>query len=90
MSASKIYLRDILGLGVIILSVMAVIGTLFSILAMLNYMTHEDAMAANFITEAIPLLLCSIPAFILAKFINKPAWVIATDDFRLKSARDKS
>ena len=26
---------------------MAVIGTLFSILAMLNYMTHEDAMAAG-------------------------------------------
>ncbi|MGF1690989.1 D-fructose-6-phosphate amidotransferase [Photobacterium kagoshimensis] len=89
MDASKIYLRDILGLGLIILSVMTVLGTLFSVLAALNYLSHEEAMAATYIKEAIPLMLCILPAFFLGKYINKPAWVIATDDFRLNSAKNQ-
>ncbi|MDO6497890.1 D-fructose-6-phosphate amidotransferase [Photobacterium sanguinicancri] len=89
MDASKIYLRDILGLGLIILSVMTVLGILFSILAALNYISHEEAMAATYLKEAIPLMLCIIPALLLGKYINKPAWVIATDDFRLSSAKNQ-
>ncbi|MGF1760789.1 D-fructose-6-phosphate amidotransferase [Photobacterium sagamiensis] len=63
------------------------LGVIFGFLALLNNINNEDALAATYLYESIPLLLCVFPTFILGKIINRPAWVSATEEYHLQAAK---
>ncbi|MGF1792495.1 MULTISPECIES: D-fructose-6-phosphate amidotransferase [Photobacterium] len=87
MDASKVYLRDFLGLILVILSVLALLGAIFDVLAVLNYVSDEKARASVYLHESLPLLICILPTFIIAKIINRPSWIIGSEDYRLMMAK---
>ncbi|MGF1688173.1 D-fructose-6-phosphate amidotransferase [Photobacterium japonica] len=87
MTASKCYLRDVLGLGLIISSVMVMLGIIFSVLAVLNYLAGQDVAANTFLQEALPLFFFMVPSVLLARFISRPQWIHDIEDFQLAAAK---
>ncbi|MDX1302918.1 D-fructose-6-phosphate amidotransferase [Photobacterium sp.] len=87
MNAAKIYFRDLLGITLIIFSVLTMLGVIFDFLALLNNLHHEDVLAATYLYESIPLLLCVLPSFVLAKVINRPSWISETEQYHLQIAK---
>ncbi|KLV04139.1 D-fructose-6-phosphate amidotransferase [Photobacterium aquae] len=87
MNASKLYVRDILGLGLVISSIMVMLGVIFSILGLFNYLSNEVSYATTYFQTAIPLLCCVMPSILLAKVINKPQWVHDIQTYQLEAAK---
>ncbi|KLV08089.1 hypothetical protein [Photobacterium ganghwense] len=87
MNASKCFLRDLLGIVLVVSAISVMMGIIFSCLAGLNYLSHEEAFASTYLHEAIPLLFCIIPSLILAKIINRPKWIHDVEEYELQSAK---
>ncbi|KLV02150.1 D-fructose-6-phosphate amidotransferase [Photobacterium aphoticum] len=87
MTASKLYLRDILGLGLLISAILVMLGIIFSLLGALNYFIGQDMAADTFMREAIPLFFFMVPCFLLAKIISRPQWIHDVEDYQLAAAK---
>ncbi|MGF1701521.1 D-fructose-6-phosphate amidotransferase [Photobacterium makurazakiensis] len=87
MTASKVYFRDILGIILVISAAMVMLGTIFSLLSVLNYYSHEEAYASAYIHDAIPLFLFFIPCILLGKYINRPQWVHDVEAYLLEKSK---
>ncbi|WP_299012925.1 D-fructose-6-phosphate amidotransferase [uncultured Photobacterium sp.] len=90
MKASKLYFRDILGLALVISAILVTLAMIFDVLAVLNYFSHEEALASTYLHESIPLFVFLIPFYFIGKFINRPQWVSEVKAFRLEAARKAS
>ncbi|WP_413285138.1 D-fructose-6-phosphate amidotransferase [Vibrio sp. MA40-2] len=90
MSKSKIFLRDLLGLILILSSISVTIAVLLDVLAVLTHFSHEDMISSTFFHESLPLFLFVIPAIAIAKYINRPEWVEAVKNYRLNAAKNLS
>lgn len=90
MNASRLYLRDLLGIGLVISAILVVLGLIFSVLAALNFITHEEVLANTYLNEALPLFLFVLPGFLIARFINRPQWVHDVEEYHLESAKKYS
>ena len=87
MKASRIYFRDLLGLGLVISAISVMLGLIFCVLAALNFATHEDVLANTYLHEALPLFLFVVPSLLIARIINRPAWVHDIEQYQLESAK---
>lgn len=87
MTASKLYFRDLLGLGLLLSAIMVMLGIIFSILGILNYASNEALLARTYFYEAIPLFFFMIPSLLLAKVISRPAWIHDIEDYQLQMAK---
>ncbi|ELR66098.1 hypothetical protein C942_00426 [Photobacterium marinum] len=87
MKASKLYFRDVLGIVLVISSILVTLAVIFDVLAVLNYFSHEEALASTYLHESLPLFIFLIPAFLLGKYINRPNWVAELTAFRLEVAK---
>ncbi len=87
MTASKIILRDLLGLLLILSFISVVLAILFDVLALLTHFSHEDAIANLFFYESLPLYIFVVPVVIIGRYINRPNWVSAVQDYQLKMAK---
>lgn len=83
----KVFVRDILGLGLIVSIVMAGLGILLMILAIFAYFDHEDAIAALFTHESLYLIVFLLPPYFIAKYINTSELVAAMNEYRLMKSR---
>lgn len=90
MNASRLYLRDLLGIGLVVSAILVVLGLIFSILAALNFITHEEVLASTYLHEALPLFFFILPGLAIGKFINRPKWVHDVEEYQLESARKYS
>ncbi|MGF1727479.1 D-fructose-6-phosphate amidotransferase [Photobacterium nomapromontoriensis] len=90
MTASKLYFRDLLGLGLLLSAIMVMLGIIFSILGAINYASDHDILAQTFFYEAIPLFFFMIPSLLLARVISRPAWIHDVEDYQLQMAKNFS
>ncbi|PSW21847.1 D-fructose-6-phosphate amidotransferase [Photobacterium sanctipauli] len=88
MTATKLYFRDMLGLVLIISATMVMMGLIFGVLAVLNFVSHEDALASTYLHEAAPLFFFAIPCLLLGKYINRPQWVHDVEEYLLAKAKE--
>ncbi len=84
MTASKNFLRDFLGLVLIISSAFVVFSVLLDFWAFIAYLSHEDVIATTFIHESFYLLAFLVPAYFIGKLINRPDWVSVAREYQLK------
>ncbi|MGF1759860.1 D-fructose-6-phosphate amidotransferase [Photobacterium sagamiensis] len=75
MKAYTIFIRDALGLLLITSSAVVLFGIHLDVVALFNYIFHEEAFASTYLYESLPMLSCLIPAVLIAKFINQPKWI---------------
>ncbi|MGR5143353.1 D-fructose-6-phosphate amidotransferase [Photobacterium sp. DNB23_23_1] len=87
MDAYKLYLRDLLGIGLVISAVLVVLGFIFCLLAALNFFTHEEVLANTYLHEALPLFVFLLPSLAIARFINRPRWIHDVEEYQLESAK---
>ncbi|OLQ74051.1 D-fructose-6-phosphate amidotransferase [Photobacterium proteolyticum] len=90
MKASKLYFRDLLGLALVVSAILVMLGGIFGVLAVLNYFSHEEALANTYIHESIPLFIFLIPSYLLGKYINRPKWVSEVEEYQLEAAKKAS
>ncbi|KHT61905.1 D-fructose-6-phosphate amidotransferase [Photobacterium gaetbulicola] len=90
MNASKLYLRDLLGIGLVISAILVVLGLIFCTLAALNFITHEEVLANTYLHEALPLFFFLLPCIAIARFISRPKWVHSIEEYQLESAKKYS
>jgi hypothetical protein len=70
MTISKVFLRDILGLALVISTVLAALCILLDIFAVFAYLNHEEKIASIFFDESFYLLVFFIPPYFISKYIN--------------------
>ncbi|MCW8329996.1 D-fructose-6-phosphate amidotransferase [Photobacterium sp. SDRW27] len=90
MTASKLYFRDLLGLTLVISAILVMLGSIFGILAILNFYFHEDVLANTYVHESIPLFVFLIPCYLLGKYISRPKWVSEVEEYQLEAAKKAS
>jgi len=90
MTASKLYFRDLLGLTLVVSAILVMLGGIFGILAILNYLSHEEVLANTYIHESLPLFVFLLPSYFLGKYINRPKWVSEVEAFQLEAAKKAS
>jgi hypothetical protein len=83
MIASKNFLRDLLGLILIISAAFAALSVLLDFLALIAYLNHEDATATMFFHESFYLLAFLVPAYFIGQLINRPNWVAVAQEYQL-------
>ncbi len=74
MTASKNFLRDSLGLVLIISAAFAVFSIVLDFSAIFAYLCHEDLIATVFFHESFYFLAFLVPAFFIGKLISRPSW----------------
>lgn len=84
MTASKNFLRELLGLVLIISAAFAALSVLLDFWAFLAYLGHEDVIATVFFHESLYLLAFLVPAYFIGKLINRPDWVAVAQEYQLK------
>ena len=90
MTASKVFLRDFLGLLLIVSTVLAGLCMLLDVLALFAYVNHEDVIASLFFHESLYLLMFFIPPYFIGRYINKSEWVKAVEEYLLMKSKSES
>ncbi|EKO3384158.1 D-fructose-6-phosphate amidotransferase [Vibrio fluvialis] len=89
MTASKMFLRDLLGLILIVSTVLALLSVLLDLLALLAYVNHETQVATLLFDESFYLLVFFIPPYFIAKYINRAEVVKAVDEYQLMKSKSE-
>lgn len=87
MTASKVFVRDLLGLVLILSTVLAVLCLLLDSMALFTYLNHEEAIATVLFDESLYLLVFFIPPYFIGKYINRAEVVKAVDEYMLMKNR---
>lgn len=83
--AYKHYLRELLGLAVIISVVFGVLGILLDIFALTAWYEHQNSIANTFFHESFYFVAFLIPPFFLWRIINRPTLVSATQEYKARA-----
>lgn len=89
MTASEYYVRNILGLALIVSTVCAALSIILDILSGLAFLSHEEVIASLFFHESFYLYLFFIPPYFIAKYINRPELIAAVKEFELMKSRSE-
>jgi len=89
MTTSKIFLRDLLGMILIISTVFAVLNVMMDVLAFLAYLCNEVIVATTLLHESFYLIGFFIPPYFIGKYINRSDLVSAVQNFRLMKSRNE-
>lgn len=89
MTTSKVILRNLLGLLLIISVVLCGLYLLLDVLALFAYFNHEVVIANQFIDESFYLLIFFVPPYFIGKYINRPDIVKAVEDYLLSKSKSE-
>lgn len=83
MTTFKVFLRDMLGLVLIVSTVLALFSLLLDITALFAYLHHDQGHASLLFHESFYLLAFFIPPYFIGKYINRADLVNAVEEFLL-------
>ncbi|MDV6252582.1 D-fructose-6-phosphate amidotransferase [Vibrio sp. EA2] len=89
----KYFLRELLGLAIVVCVVFGVVGVLLDLFALTAFFEHQDSIANIFFHESLYFVIFFIPPYFLWKLIDRPDLVLATQKYlaeRLESERRQS
>ncbi len=89
MTASKMFLRDFLGLVLIVSTVLALLSILLDLLALMAYFNHETQVATVLFDESFYMLVFFVPPYFIAKYINRTDVVKAVDEYQLMKSKSE-
>ncbi|RBW63998.1 D-fructose-6-phosphate amidotransferase [Vibrionales bacterium C3R12] len=89
MTASKNFLRDLLGLALIVSTAFAVLSFLLDIMGGIAYFSHEDIIASAFFHESLYFIAFLIPPYFIWKFINRPELIVAVQEYQLNKSKNE-
>ncbi|WP_154180243.1 D-fructose-6-phosphate amidotransferase [Vibrio furnissii] len=89
MTASKMFLRDFLGLVLIVSIVLALLSVLLDLLALMAYFNHETQVATVLFDESFYMLVFFVPPYFIAKYINRTDVVKAVDEYQLMKSKSE-
>ncbi|NOI66390.1 D-fructose-6-phosphate amidotransferase [Vibrio sp. 99-8-1] len=89
MMKRKIFIRDMLGLVLIVSIVMVGLGILLDVLAIFAYFDHEEMIMRLFFHESLYLFVFLIPPYFIAKYINTSELIAAINEYRLMKNRSE-
>jgi hypothetical protein len=91
--AYKYFIRELLGLAIVVCVVFGVLGIMLDLFALTAFFEHQDSIARIFFHESFYFIAFFIPPFFLWKLINRPDLVLATQQYlemRLEADRRQS
>ncbi|AEX20858.1 MULTISPECIES: hypothetical protein [Vibrio] len=77
----KYFLREILGLAIVVCVVFGVLGVLLDVFALTAYFEHQNSIADVFFHESLYFVIFFIPPYFLWKLINRPDLVVARQSY---------
>ncbi|BDR14626.1 D-fructose-6-phosphate amidotransferase [Vibrio sp. STUT-A11] len=86
----KYFLRELLGLAIVVCVVFGVVGVLLDLFALTAFFEHQDSIANVFFHESLYFVIFFIPPYFLWKLIDRPDLVLATQKYlaaRLEAER---
>lgn len=89
----KYFLREFLGLIIVVCIVFGVVGVMLDLFALTAFFEHQDSIAHVFFHESLYFVFFFIPPYFLWKLINRPDLVLATQKClaaRLEAERRES
>ncbi|WP_319536123.1 D-fructose-6-phosphate amidotransferase [uncultured Vibrio sp.] len=89
----KYFLRELLGLAIVVCVVFGVLGVLLDLFALTALFEHQGSIADIFFHESLYFVVFFIPPYFLWKVINRPDLVLATKNYlasRLEAERRES
>ncbi|EDL55845.1 MULTISPECIES: hypothetical protein [Vibrio] len=89
MTASKMFVRDFLGLLLIVCTVLAGLCVLLCLLALFAYVNHETILASDFFHESFYLIVFFIPPYFIARHINRAETVTAVEQYLLMKSKSE-
>ncbi len=89
MTASKMFIRDFLGLLLIICTVLAGLSILLCLLAVFAYANHDTGLASDFFHESFYLLAFFVPPYFIARYINRAETVAAVEQYLLMKSKSE-
>lgn len=87
MTTFKVFLRDMLGLVLILSAVLALFSLLLDLTALFAYLHHDSGHASLLLHESYYLLVFFIPPYFIGKYINRAEVVQAVEDFLLMKSK---
>lgn len=90
MNPIRIYIRDILGLGVVSMFILAMLGVIFAAVGAIHYLTGATVLVAKDLHLAMTHIIFLVPALLLGYAINRPKWIAETTQFLLDKAKKES
>lgn len=91
--AFKYFIRELLGLAIVVCVVFGVLGVMLDLFALTAFFEHQSSIAAIFFSESFYFVIFFIPPYFLWKLINRPDLVLATQQYlenRLEAERRES
>lgn len=79
--ALKYFIRELLGLAIVVCVVFGVLGLMLDLFALTALVEHQDSIARIFFHESLYFIVFFIPPYFLWKLINRPDLVIAAQDY---------
>lgn len=86
----KYFLRELLGLAIVVCVVFGVVGVLLDLFALTALFEHQGSIADVFFHESLYFVFFFIPPYFLWKLIDRPDLVLATQKYlaeRLEAER---
>ncbi|WP_045490769.1 hypothetical protein [Vibrio harveyi] len=81
--AFKHYLRELLGLTIVVSVVFGVLSILLDFCALVALCEHQENIAHIFFHESFYFIAFLIPPYFLWKVINRPGLVSATEEYQV-------
>ncbi|EJC7120178.1 D-fructose-6-phosphate amidotransferase [Vibrio parahaemolyticus] len=79
--AYKFFIRELLGLAIVVSVVFGVLGVILDLFALTALWEHQDAIAQIFFHESFYFIAFLIPPFFLWKLINRSDLVTAAQNY---------
>lgn len=79
--AFKYFIRELLGLAIVVCVVFGVLGVLLDLFALTALFEHQISIARIFFHESLYFIVFFIPPYFLWKLINRPDLVGAAQDY---------
>lgn len=84
------FVRDFLGLLLIVCTVLAGLSVLLCLLALFAYINHEALIASTFFHESYYLIAFIIPPYFIARYINRSETLAAVDQYLLMKNKSET
>ncbi len=79
--ACKYFIRELLGLAIVVSVVFGVLGLMLELFALTAFFEHQDSIARVFFDESLYFIVFFIPPYFLWKLINRPDLVGAAQSY---------
>ncbi len=77
----KYFIRELLGLAIVVCVVLGVLGVMLDLFALVAFFEQQDSIAHVFFYESLYFIVFFFPSYFLYKLINRPDLVVAAQDY---------